>query len=134
MTEPAVQNNPASRPGGVTGKGWVKGQSGNPSGRPKGLAHATREILKRAVGEGEDEALVLARFWASVMADPKAKMEHRLQAADRLADRGWGKPPQYAPIEDADPLDFGDREAVEIAAEFDSRLDELAKRRESKAA
>lgn len=137
MSEPAVQSNPETTPaqeGGATGKGWVKGRSGNPGGRPKGLAHATREVLSRAVAEGEDPALVLARFWASIVGDTKAKLEHRLQAADRLADRGWGKPAQYAPIEDDDPLDFNLRGITEMAEQFDTRIDELAERRTAKTA
>lgn len=44
-------------------------------------------------------------------------------------ERGWGKPPMYAPIEDDDPLDLANREAEEVAASFDTRMDELAARR-----
>ena len=31
----SVDKQPKKNTGGVTGKGWVKGKSGNPSGRPK---------------------------------------------------------------------------------------------------
>lgn len=124
-TQPTKETPPGLRP-------WPKGKSGNPGGRPRGLAHATREVLSRAVAEGEDPALVLARFWASIVGDTKAKLEHRLQAADRLADRGWGKPAQYAPIEDADPLDLNQRGITEMAEQFDTRIDDLAERREAK--
>lgn len=105
------------------------GQSGNPSGRPRGLAAATRDVLQRAVRVGEDPALVIARFWASILGDQKQKIEIRMQAADRLADRGWGKAPQYAPMEDTDPLDFSERDATEAAALFEKRIDELTARR-----
>jgi hypothetical protein len=39
----------AKRPGGVTGKGFRPGQSGNPSGRPKGqsVTACIRELLKQ---------------------------------------------------------------------------------------
>jgi hypothetical protein len=77
---------------------------------------------------------VLARFWASIVGDQKAKLEHRLQAADRLADRGWGKPAQYAPIEDADPLDLTQQGVTDMAAQFDTRIDELAERRTARTA
>lgn len=33
------------RPGGITGKGWRKGQSGNAEGRPKGLPRLTTLIM-----------------------------------------------------------------------------------------
>ena len=35
-TLPAVAEQRGSTPGGVTGKGWLHGRSGNPTGRPKG--------------------------------------------------------------------------------------------------
>lgn len=137
MAEPAadlVQNNAETTEGGITGKGFVKGRSGNPAGRPKGLAAATREVLKVAVAEGEDPALALARFWASVLGDKDEKIQWRMQAADRLADRGWGKPPQYAPIEDDDPLDFSDAGTAELVESFDARIDEVSRKREEREA
>ena len=118
------------RPGEAgAGRPFQKGQSGNPTGRPKGIASAAREVLRRAVDEGEDPALALVRFWASVMSDPSAKMEHRLAAARELADRGYGKAPQFAPIEDDDPLGLTMERENEIAEDFERGLDELAERR-----
>jgi len=38
-------------PGGITGKGFRPGQSGNPSGRPRGFQKAIREKGIRASGE-----------------------------------------------------------------------------------
>ena len=49
-----------TRRGGVTGAGFVPGVSGNPGGRPKGLARTVREMV------GEDGSLV-AEFMLSVM-------------------------------------------------------------------
>lgn len=57
------------------------GQSGNPGGRPKGLAARARELGDRAldvIREGLDDP------------DPKVK----LAAAKEVFDRGWGKPVQ----------------------------------------
>ena len=34
-----------TRPGGATGRGFIAGQSGNPGGRPRGLARRVRELV-----------------------------------------------------------------------------------------
>lgn len=58
---------------------WPKGVSGNPGGRPKGIAAKAREHTERALEvltegmESEDEKV-------------------RLTAAKEILDRGWGKP------------------------------------------
>lgn len=69
-----VENN-----GGITGKGWVKGQSGNPGGRPKGIAAKAREHTDKCI-----EVLV------SALSEDDAKT--RIAAARELLDRGHGKP------------------------------------------
>lgn len=65
--------------GGATGKGWVKGQSGNPGGRPKGIAKLAREHGDRAL-----EVLVNA------LDDDDGRI--RIAAAREILDRGYGKP------------------------------------------
>lgn len=109
-----------------------KGQSGNPGGRPKGLARITRELL------GDDgEAAV--RFLAAVMdggplpdgAVPS--VSERITAAKLLIERGWGKAPEFAPVEDRDPLDLLDGDE-DLAASFDRRVDELRERRQKRGA
>lgn len=104
-----------------------KGQSGNPGGRPKGLARITRELLG-------DDGQAAVRFLADVMdggplpdgAVPS--VSERITAAKLLIERGWGRAPQYAPVEDGDPLELrgGDED---LAAFFDRRMDELAAKR-----
>lgn len=76
------------KPGGVTGKGFRPGQSGNEGGRPRGLERLFRDKL----GEGGvDEAIDIL---LTVMRDPKAAAKDRLRAVEIIFDRGWGKPTQ----------------------------------------
>jgi hypothetical protein len=87
----------------------------------------TRELL------GDDgEAAV--RFLAAVMdggplpdgAVPS--VSERITAAKLLIERGWGRAPEFAPVEDGDPLDSlgGDGD---LASSFDRRIEELASKR-----
>jgi hypothetical protein len=91
-----VENNDtATVLGGVTGMGFMPGRSGNPGGRPKGLAKRVRELV------GPDGERLVA-FHVDVMEDPEQKMTDRLVAARWLADRGFGRvtlvvdPPEVA--------------------------------------
>jgi hypothetical protein len=106
-----------------------KGQSGNPGGRPKGIARITRELL------GDDgEAAV--RFLAAVMdggplLDGAVPSVSERITAKLLIERGWGRAPEFAPVEDRDPLELrgGDED---LAASFDRRMDELGAKRRSR--
>jgi hypothetical protein len=99
----SVQNN-GTTTGGITGKGFELGRSGNPGGRPKGLAKATRDLV------GED-GMALAQLWLQIAMDPMRRDTDRLRASELLADRGWGKPAAFQPIEEDDPLGLADLEA-----------------------
>ena len=75
----ATGEQPARRLGGVTGRGFVPGRSGNPAGRAKGLEAMARAHTAEAIA-----ALVVA------LRNPK----ERVPAAIALLDRGWGRPAQ----------------------------------------
>jgi hypothetical protein len=115
-----VQNNGRGT-GGVTGKGFMPGRSGNPGGRPQSLARATRELV------GED-GMKLAEFWLSIMEDETRRDSDRLEASKLLADRGWGKAAAYEPLE-GDPLDLAVLDGA--AEEFRANILRLVENPES---
>jgi len=63
---------------------FAPGESGNPGGRPRGLARPARKL----VGDDGD---ALAQFWYETMNDKQARTADRLEASRLLANRGWGK-------------------------------------------
>ena len=87
------QKRPAPR------NGFKKGRSGNPGGRPKGLAETVRTLVGQdgrklvdanmllAWGSAEDRRVF---FGESVKVQPK----DRQAAIEWLGERGWGKPIQ----------------------------------------
>src|SRR5262245_61417226 len=80
MSEPA-ENSAVTA---VIGKPLHRGVSGNPGGRPKGLARRVREL----VGSDGHE---IVDFMFETMSNAKARTADRLDAAKWLADRGFGK-------------------------------------------
>ena len=101
---------------------FTPGQSGNPGGRPKGLARQVRELVG---GDGE----IIAEFMLNVLHDTTATIKERMDAGTWLADRGWGKAANHAPIEEGDPLGLEDVDRELIAIH-----DQLAARRQTQAA
>jgi hypothetical protein len=99
---------------------FPKGVSGNPGGRPQGLAKATRELV------GED-GMALAQLWWSIAQDETRRDSDRLEASRLLADRGWGKAAVYQPQE-GDPLDLASME--QAAEEFRAAILRLAPEQE----
>lgn len=104
------------------GTPWQKGQSGNPGGRPKGIAAKAREIIGNDPSELLDVFLEIAR-------DPKQKATDRRAAAESLLDRAYGKAPSFAPVDGENPLEL-DSVGRRVAA----IVDELAAIRTTNAA
>jgi hypothetical protein len=78
------------------GKPFAKGQSGNPSGRPKEIGHV--RDLARAYTRESIETL------AKIMQDDAAPHASRVAASSSLLDRAWGKPTQPVSGEDGKDL------------------------------
>ena len=63
---------------------FKRGQSGNPGGRPTGVAARAREL----VGDSPDRLL---RVLLAVAEDERARPADRIVAAREYLDRGWGR-------------------------------------------
>ncbi len=82
---------------------FKKGQSGNPSGRPKTTLADGRSLREISREHTDTEIATLVK----IMKDDEAPPAARANAAGQILDRGWGRPTQ--PISgDADmpPLSF----------------------------
>ena len=95
-------------------KSWVKGQSGNPGGRPK-----MPEDLKRAMqGLAEDASKVLQEAMQS------DDLRARILAAGHVLDRGYGKPTQVVDL--TTKTDVGALHLEALKARMLHRLNEQA--------
>jgi hypothetical protein len=78
----------------VPGRPFVPGVSGNPLGRPKGLAALSRMIIDNTKGGVE-----LMRWYLGIWRGDATPLGHlpsddqRFEAAQWLTERGWGKAP-----------------------------------------
>lgn len=79
-------------------KPFKKGQSGNPTGRPKGSAGLPARIAAMT-NDGQD---VLDLYVAIFRGEHELSKRHRMEAAQWLAERMWGKAPQAVEVTGAD--------------------------------
>lgn len=79
---------------------WTKGQSGNPSGRPKKVLPSGKTISEAAIEHAEQALQTLA----DILVNPQASESARVSAANSLLDRGFGKPTQTLAGDDESPL------------------------------
>ena len=84
----SIQNNGRSM-GGCTRRGFLPGQSGNPGGRPRGLA----ALVRAQTNDGKELVNLMLRVLRGTLAvnGKKPSISDRMKAAEWLADRGWGK-------------------------------------------
>lgn len=94
-TQQAGTGSQGKRLGGVTGKGWMPGCSGNPKGR-SGERKFDGKTLPELARDMTGEALQTVR---EVMLDLDAPMPVRLQAAEIVLRRGWGDAPRAPEVE-----------------------------------
>jgi len=93
----------------ASGRPWLPGQSGNPGGRPKGLAALVRERTK-------DGAELVDFMYSVFRGRRKAPMKVRMEAAAWLADRGFGRVPM--------PLEHSGDDGAPIRHEYHIVFDE----------
>ena len=117
-------NGETTQLGGVTGRGFRPGQSGNPSGRPKGIAKAVREACGGDPTELVEGLRAIARG-EGASAKP-ARAADQIRAYEVLLAYGWGKPATFVAIEGVDPL-----EQDEVAAEIRSIAEALKRERDT---
>lgn len=91
-------------------RGWAKGVSGNPKGKPPVI----REVRELAQAYTVDAIESLR----DIMVDQKANGSARVQAAVALLDRGWGRPKQSVEVQ-------VDHDATGLAAALSALNDRL---------
>lgn len=87
--------------GGVTGKGFMPGHSGNPAGRPPGIVALVKEktrdgltivkLMDRVHRGKKFKRTIPREDGTGVDVSVRPSIQDRMDAAAWLADRGWGK-------------------------------------------
>ena len=117
---------------------WQPGQSGNPSGRPKGTRDLAGYVLETTDGGRElvDALLCLARGVAPNVAaqkgsrprkDQQVRPADQLRAIEMLLDRGFGRSPQQLDVAHSvsdRPLEHLSDETLQLLIENARQLEE----------
>ncbi|MGA9813325.1 MAG: DUF5681 domain-containing protein [Terriglobales bacterium] len=103
--------------GGITGRGFLPGQSGNPNGRPhtKGLLTALRQKVAEAGADGQtiEDQLV------EVLVQEALRGKHRLPAVEAIFDRLEGRSIQRVDVNDV-TADLRGRSDAELQFHLDN--------------
>jgi hypothetical protein len=78
--------------GGVTGRGFLPGQSGNPSGRPR----SEKKLLEQMYGENGQQ---LYRDLDAIRQSSKTAPKLKVQIARFLIERLHGRPQQHVEVD-----------------------------------
>jgi hypothetical protein len=96
MKRQTLKTTPKQR-GGVTGKGFLPGQSGNPGGRPR----SERKLLQARYGEEGEQ---LYQQLDTIFVDKKTPAKLRAQIVFFLIERLHGRAPQRVELEGGESL------------------------------
>ena len=98
--------------GGVTGRGFMPGKSGNPAGRPRtrGLLNA----LKTAIQEVGTDGRSVEEQLADALIEEALRGTHRLPAIQTIFDRLEGRPRQQIEINRDQFADFLSRSDADL--------------------
>jgi hypothetical protein len=96
------------------GRPFRPGESGNPGGRPKGIAALVRD----QTADGQE----LVVFMLAILRNPRRPPALRMQAATWLADRGFGRPVQQLDATMALDVDASDSGCSVCAAQERARV------------
>ena len=117
---------------------WQPGQSGNPSGRPRGTRDLAGYVLEATGGGKElvDALLSLARGIMPNVAvqkgsrprkDQQVRPADQLKAIEMLLDRGFGRSPQQLDVAHSvsnRPLEHLSDETLRLLVEYGQQLEE----------
>jgi hypothetical protein len=117
---------------------WQPGQSGNPSGRPKGTRDLASYVLETTDG-GKELVDALVSIARGVMPnvpvqegsrsrkDQKVRPADQLKAIEMLLDRGFGRSPQQLDVAHSvsdRPLEHLSDETLSLLVEYGQQLEE----------
>jgi uncharacterized protein DUF5681 len=128
VVESQRENNAGKKPGGVTGKGFMPGHSGNPGGRPKGSVKVSscyeRSLARPFPGDPQ------GRTYAQVIADKAVELaaEGRIDAIKEVTDRTEGRSKQTIDVNRSDLRREYLRRAVdELSAKYGKSREEVVR-------